>query len=152
MEEWIRRAQSGDVHAARAILDDFVGAVRENTDTHGHPYRTPSGLGTQLDERAIRYLSDSFEKILQGVPADIALGVKPGESGRPRHSEKRARDLQIATDVARLILLGKKPNQAYTVVAKERDLEKSGIRKIYTAHKKLASLTARVLARRGEKT
>ncbi|MDA0983513.1 MAG: hypothetical protein O3A06_10870 [Proteobacteria bacterium] len=147
MEDWIRRAQAGDVQAARAILDDFVGAVRQNTDRRGGPHRKPSGIGTQIDERAIRYLAECFKKILDGVSADKALGVKPGESGRPKMSGKRARDLDVATEVAGLIRSGKKPTIAYQTVAERRHLENSGVRKIFNAHKEIATIVAAVLAR-----
>lgn len=151
MEDWIRRAQAGDVQAARAILDDFVGAVKQNTDKHGKPHRKPSGIGTQVDERAIRYLAECFEKILAGVSADKALGVKPGESGRPKTSGKRARDLDIATEVASLIRSGQKPTHAYQTVAERRNLESSGVRKIFVAYKETATIVAEVLARRAGK-
>jgi hypothetical protein len=45
MEDWIRHAQAGDIQAAKTNLEDFVGAVKQNTDSQGRPHRKSPGNG-----------------------------------------------------------------------------------------------------------
>lgn len=80
-EQAVRRAIDGDTQAARDILGDFVGAILARSE------RTWQGPIIYV---YARYLSDAFQKILDGVPSDIALGVKTQEPGR--RPEKRTHE------------------------------------------------------------
>ena len=80
LDATIERARNGDTESARKILGWFCGAIKDNTDKNGNPYRKPSGTGTQINERILRYVGECFKKILDGGPgarvnANHALGI-----------------------------------------------------------------------------
>lgn len=152
-EEIIREAKAGNVGFARLILHDFVAVVRENTVggsiENGHPLRTTSGIETRLDERVVRYLAEAFQQILEGVPADKALGTKPGTGGRPKLGA--ARDRSIALDVAVKIKEGKSAGGACAEVAENyRFKDESTVRKLYKAHKSTVDKVATFLVERNK--
>lgn len=97
----IENARTGDTESARKILQWFCGAIKANTYGNGKPYVKPSGTGTQIDERILRYLAECFQKILEGAPgarvdANHALGlVEPRKKGRKNTKAKRQRDLDM---------------------------------------------------------
>jgi len=68
LDTTIDRARNGDTESARKILEWFCGAIKANTDKSGRPYRKPSGIGTQIDERILRYVGECFKRILDGGP------------------------------------------------------------------------------------
>lgn len=71
----VSAARAGDMDAAREILGDFVRSVRQ------HSKRSWRGPNHYL---YARYITDAFERILSGEPADIALGVRSSKAGRPK--------------------------------------------------------------------
>lgn len=105
MEATIANAINGDTESARKILREFCGAIKANTDKNGKPFRKPSGTGTQIDERILRYLGECFEKILDDaagarVDANHALGiVEAGKRGNKKTKVSRERALDIGYQV-----------------------------------------------------
>jgi len=101
----INKARSGDTESARKILKWFCGAIKANTDKNGRPYRKPSGLGTQVDERILRYVGECFQKILDDGPgarvnANHALGiVEAGKKGNKKTKASRQHELDLGYEV-----------------------------------------------------
>jgi len=101
----IERARNGDTESARKILRWFCGAIKANTDKNGKPYSKPSGTGTQIDERILRYVGECFKKILDGGPcahidANHALGiVEAGKRGNKKTKASREQELLIGLQV-----------------------------------------------------
>ena len=101
----INKARSGDTESARKILKWFCGAIKANTDKNGRPYRKPSGLGTQVDERILRYVGECFQTILEDGPsvrvnANHALGiVEAGKKGNKKTKAGREHKLDIGYEV-----------------------------------------------------
>ena len=99
LDTTIDRARNGDTESARKILEWFCGAIKANTDKNGNPYRKPSGTGTQIDERILRYVGECFKRILDGGPsarvdANHALGiVAAGKKGNKKTKASREREL-----------------------------------------------------------
>jgi len=95
----IEKAKNGDTESARTILRWFCGAIQANTDKEGKPYRKPSGTGTQIDERILRYLAECFRSILNDAPgvrvdANHALRLREaGKRGNKRTTESRKRSI-----------------------------------------------------------
>ena len=77
-----KQARAGDTKAAREILEDFV-AVLDQYDE-----RIWKQHGGPIHYAHARYLADVFGQILGGVEPGKALGVAPGEPGRPGGSNK----------------------------------------------------------------
>lgn len=105
VEATIESARNGDTESARKILGWFCGAIDGNTDKSGNPFRTPSGTGTQIDERILRYLAGCFKEILNDRPgarldANHALGlVAPGKRGNKKTRASRERSLDMGYQV-----------------------------------------------------
>jgi hypothetical protein len=101
----IDKARNGDTESARKILKWFCGAIKANTDKNGRPYRKPSGLGTQIDERILRYVGECFQKILDDGPgarvnANHALGiVEAGKKGNKKTKASRQHELDLGYEV-----------------------------------------------------
>ena len=99
LDTTIDRARNGDTESARKILEWFCGAIKANTDKSGRPYRKPSGIGTQIDERILRYVGECFKRILDGGPgarvdANHALGiVEAGRKGNKKTKASREQEL-----------------------------------------------------------
>lgn len=66
-------ARDGDTEAARAILDDYVGAVGQFSERTWH--------GPNHYAYA-RFIADAFEAILADTDAALALGIKTSNPGR----------------------------------------------------------------------
>jgi len=105
IDSTIDRARNGNTEAAREILEEFCEAIKANTNKNGRPYRKPSGLGTQIDERILRYVSECFQKILDGGPgarvdANHALRiVEAGKKGNKKTKTGRERELDLGYEV-----------------------------------------------------
>ena len=105
LDTTIDRARNGDTESARKILEWFCGAIKANTDKKGNPYRKPSGIGTQIDERILRYVGECFKRILDGGPgarvdANRALGiVETGRKGNKKTKASRKQELLIGLQV-----------------------------------------------------
>jgi len=101
----IDKAKNGDTESARRILKWFCGAIKADTDKDGMPYRKPSGSGTQIDERILRYVGECFQKILDDGPgarvdANHALGiVEAGKKGNKKTKANRELELVIGLQV-----------------------------------------------------
>jgi len=134
LETVFRRAEAGDVLSAKRILRYFVDVVKDNTDKSDCSLH-PTFKNSHIDERVIRHLADCFVKILAGVSADKALGVKPGQEGRPDLSDKGSRDLNIALGVTQEISKGHTVTNAMSVIATQYNLGDASIRKIYYKNK-----------------
>ncbi len=105
LDTTIDRARNGDTESARKILGWFCGAIKDNTDKNGRPYRKPSGIGTQIDERILRYVGECFKRILDGGPgarvdANHALGiVEAGKKGNKKTKASREQELLTGLQV-----------------------------------------------------
>ena len=112
VDNTIEMARRGDTEAARTILRWFCGAIAANTDEKGKPHRKPSGTGTQINERILRYFGECFQKILdKSHTPDVALGLrKPPHREASRSLAKRNEDM--ALDMAVKIANGEKYNMA----------------------------------------
>lgn len=105
VEATIESARNGDTESARKILGWFCGAIDGNTDKSGNPFRTPSGTGTQIDERILRYLAGCFKEILNDGPgaridANHALGlVASGKRGNKKTRVSRKGTLDMGYQV-----------------------------------------------------
>ena len=105
VDDTIARARNGDTESARKILKWFCGAIKTNTDKDGKPHVKPSGKGTQIDERILRYLGECFQKILDDasgprVDANHALWlVTPGKRGVKKTRASRQKQIDIALEV-----------------------------------------------------
>ncbi|RZI41504.1 hypothetical protein EGT07_18155 [Herbaspirillum sp. HC18] len=95
-EAKIRAAEDGDVDASRWLIQNFINTVRANRDKNGRPYVSPSGIHTQFYESLLDYFANHFEQIIEGgVPADKALGLNKGATGRVKRTNKHERDTHI---------------------------------------------------------
>lgn len=105
----ISEANSGNSESAKWLLGQFVSAVKSNTDKDGLPYKKPSGTGTQIHEDVIRYVAERFQSVLDGVPADKALGINKGEAGANPISKNvlQQREYEWCLDVLRNQASGK---------------------------------------------
>jgi hypothetical protein len=87
VEALIKKAKSGnDPEAAKKLMELYSGAIFANTDKDGNPYRKPSGAGTQIDERIIRYFGECFQSMLDGSKnPETAMNLKkyPNRSPNP---------------------------------------------------------------------
>lgn len=97
-----RAARAGDTNAARAILRDFVGAIRQHTPC---TWRGPIHLDYA------RYIADAFGQILEGNDAALALGTKISKSGR-RKGVKTYDDEALAAAYWYLIRCRYSPEEA----------------------------------------
>ena len=84
----------------------FCEAITANTDERGQPHRKPSGTGTQINERILRYVGACFQKILdKSHTPDVALGLRK----RPYREASRSlakRNEDMALDMALKIANG----------------------------------------------
>lgn len=101
-----RKAREGDTEAAREILKDFVFAIDERNE------RMWPRIGPPVHWDYARYLADAFTRILDGVDAAVALGVKNSSPGR-RRGAGNTHDLKgLAAALNLLCLNGMTPKQA----------------------------------------
>lgn len=106
----IKAAEAGDADASRWLLKKFIASVRSNRDADGKPLPKPSGTHTQLYEPLLDYFAAHFLQILDGVPADKALGINTGAPGRGQKKDKLDRETEVTLAV--LDLLNAAPNTA----------------------------------------
>ena len=95
----ISEANAGDTESARRLLEEFVETVKNNRDKDGHPYRKPSGIHTQFDEAILDWFTDCFQKIIDGVDAEKALGIKLQRGRQSKVGSKNDEDCAICLSV-----------------------------------------------------
>lgn len=100
MQYRIERASSGDIESAKALLEDFVLTVKAHTRKDGSPHVLATGTDVSLPWQYAQYLAQCFDQILNGVEASKALGIAPGEPGRPKLSKRKTNDRDIAIVLA----------------------------------------------------
>jgi len=88
-----------------------------------------------IDKSIRYYLRDSFNKILFGEDAASALNIK-NPPHRPIMNPER--DMDIALDVARKKLSGKKLDEIYNALAEQFNLSPDTIKKIYLKYRSWA--------------
>ena len=96
MKSRIEKARAGDTESAQALLRDFVLTVRQHTKPDRTPYVLATGTDISLPWEYAQYLAEGFEQALNGVDAGKALGIVPGESGRPTLSRNAVNDRDVA--------------------------------------------------------
>ena len=88
--------------------------------------------GEWPDKLIMYYLADSFVEILNGKPADKALGLIAKNS---RPSENVARNIDIAFAVYDMLEAGEKQAYVFAKVAEQFDLKPDTIKGIWKNHK-----------------
>jgi hypothetical protein len=92
----IKKAKSGDVKAAKGILEEFIGAINQNTNKKdGNPLLPHS----PVEESVLRYLKECFEMILdqmeggKRLDANKALNLTTGKKGALEKTLQRDMDI-----------------------------------------------------------
>lgn len=97
-------AREGDEVAAKWLIRDFCSTINKNRRADGTPHFKPSGTHTHFYEPQLDYFRSCFEQILDGVPADKALGINNGIPGRLKISDEvlRQREYEWCLEIIRL--------------------------------------------------
>lgn len=146
----IQAAEQGDTRAAKWLLKEFCGAVKQSIGKNGKQLQGPSGPVCVVRHNVLVYLSECFEQILDGVQASKALSVGHERSGRPKLEKQEILNRYAMLCVEVLTLRGKMPKptlrDAYrTVASKHRDVS---VRAVETAWKNKTAKTSAELIRR----
>lgn len=144
----ITAAERGDTNAAQQVLEAFCDTVEDATGSNGKPLRVSSGSVFSFDDAVFVYLAKCFRMILEGIPADKALGLRPGESGRPTKSprERLKKDADLVREVKNFRLKGLKVKDAISRAASLRSVKQSAVEHAWK--NKYAQIVAGVLTRR----
>lgn len=137
IDNHIHRATYGAVASAKAILTEFCACVENQTSDDGERFL---GNGSyEIDPRITRYLAKCFGHYLDGVKIERAMNVE-NENHRPDDFDKDKRHLEIAKDVARLLLgnEGAKKIDIQAQVADERGVSLTTVKNAYRDHKEIA--------------
>lgn len=95
----IKEANAGDVESAKWLMNEFVATVKANRDAEGRPHHKPSGIHTQFDECVLDWFADCFQKVLDGVEVEKALGVKLQRGRASQEKHKNDVDCRICIAV-----------------------------------------------------
>ena len=143
----IKAARKGDTSAAKWLLKEFCGAVKQATDKNGKQLQGPYGPVCVVRHNVLVYFSECFEQILSGVPADKALSTKKSESGAPRkpRNEIVDRHFLLCIEVMHLKKKCKTVKDAIQKVASNNGLKISAVEKAWKDRS--ANLAAELSAR-----
>lgn len=147
LSEKIDASNDGDVHAARWLLSEFCDAVEQFTDSDGKPHRLPPGTNASIPFELLRYLSSRLRDVLDGVPADKALGTRPGQPGAP-HKGREAimqRNVQLCLHISKLRRDGLAVSDAIKRTAAKHGVSKSTVTKAWEGQD--AKLSAELIER-----
>ena len=81
-------------------MEWFCGAISANSDENGKPLIKPSGTGTQIDERIVRYFGECFQRVLSGVEVKAAMNLK-NPANKPPAPNLGQKELDLAVEAAR---------------------------------------------------
>jgi hypothetical protein len=146
----IDAARKGDTGAAKWLLKEFCGAVKQATDKNGKQHRGPSGPVCVVRHNVLMYFSECFQQILAGAPPSKALGVGHERSGRPskKREDSLDRNVLLCAEVMALRNTTPKPTLKDTyrkVASKHNDVSARAVEKAWKD--KSANIAAELIAK-----